>query len=67
MNVLVSFVVALVVVGLILYIVNNFFPLDPKVKHLINVVVWALLGLWGILLLLQFLGWSGPIGNVNLR
>lgn len=67
MNALVSFIIAIVVVGLILYIVNNFFPLDPKAKHLVNVVVWALLGLWGIIILLQFVGLAGPIGNFNVR
>ena len=36
---LISLVVTLIVIGVVLYLINNFIPMDEKIKQLVNVVV----------------------------
>lgn len=36
---LVSLIVTLIIVGVLLYLVNNFLPMDAKIKQLVNVLV----------------------------
>lgn len=46
MSTLVSIIIALLVVGLILWLVNKFAPFDKKIKTVINVIVIILLIIW---------------------
>lgn len=55
---LVSVVIVLIVVGVLLWAVNSFIPLDPKIKQILNVVVVIAVVVW---LLSLFL----PIGSLN--
>jgi len=43
---LIQLVVALVVVGVILWAVNNYIPMDAKIKQILNVVVVIAVILW---------------------
>lgn len=43
---LISLILVIVVVGLILWLVNSFIPMDPKVKSILNAVVIIVLVLW---------------------
>ena len=43
---LVSIIVALIVVGLLLWLVNTLIPLDEKIRQIINVVVVIAVVLW---------------------
>ncbi len=43
---LVAFVVIMVVVGLLLYVVNRYVPMDGKVKQVMNVAVVIAVVLW---------------------
>ena len=43
---LVSVVVALVVVGLLLRLVNNYIPMDARIKQILNIVVIIAVVLW---------------------
>lgn len=43
---LVSLIVVLVVVGVILYLINRFIPMDKKIKSILNIVVVILVILW---------------------
>ncbi len=57
---LVSIVVLLIVIGLLLYLVNNFIPMDPKIKQIMNVVVV-------IFVVLYLLGlFAGYVPNIRL-
>jgi hypothetical protein len=61
-----SIIIALVVVGIVLYCINAFVPMDPKVKMILNVVVILLLVVW----LLQAFGLIAyldriPVGRPN--
>jgi len=56
---LVSLVVALIVVGVLLWLINSYIPMDAKIKQIINVVVVIAVVLW---LISVFLG-----GLPNIR
>jgi hypothetical protein len=36
---LISLIITLIVVGVLLYIINAFIPMDAKIKQLLNIVV----------------------------
>jgi hypothetical protein len=54
-------IVFIVFVGLVLWLVNQYIPMDPKVKQILNVVVIIALVLW---LLGIFVGY-GPVGSLG--
>ena len=58
---LVELVVSLIVVGVILYCVNNFIPMDEKIKQILNVVVVIAVVFW----LLQVSGLLSHVGNIR--
>lgn len=60
---LISIVVALVVVGVILWLVNAYVPMDAKIKTILNIVVVIIVIIW----LLQVFGLLGSLGNIGIR
>ena len=60
---LISLVVMLLVVGLRLWLVNNYLPMDPRIKKIINVVVIVAVVLWVIGL---FVGGWGALPNIRI-
>lgn len=48
--------IVLVVVGLVLYLINRFIPMDPAIKVVIQVVVVLVLCLWLLRTFLPGLG-----------
>ena len=59
---LVSLVVALIVVGVLLYLVNNYIPMDSKIKQILNGVVIIVVVIW----LLQVFGLLGSLNNIRV-
>jgi hypothetical protein len=59
---LLNIVVVLVVVGLLLWLVNNYIPMDSKIRSILNVVVVIVVVLW----LLQAFGILGSLGGVRV-
>ena len=43
---LIQFVVVLIAVGVLLWLVNNYIPMDYKIKQILNVVVVIAVILW---------------------
>jgi hypothetical protein len=43
---LVQFVLTLIVVGFLLWLVNNFIPMDSKIKQILNTVVVVAVIVW---------------------
>lgn len=43
---MISLVVVLIVIGVLLYLVNSFIPMDGTIKRIINVVVLVCVVLW---------------------
>jgi hypothetical protein len=60
---LISLVIVLIVVGVLLWLVNTYIPMDPKIKNILNVVVVIVVVLW----LLQVFGVLGSLGQVRVR
>jgi hypothetical protein len=59
---LLSLIVVLIVVGVLLWLVNNYIPMDAKIKSILNIVVVILVVLW----LLQAFGLLGAIGGIRV-
>ena len=43
---LVNLIITLIVVGLLLWLVNNYIPMDSKIKSILNIVVVIAVILW---------------------
>lgn len=43
---IVQFVIILIAIGFLLWLVNNFIPMDRKIKQILNVVVIIAVVLW---------------------
>jgi hypothetical protein len=57
---LISLVITLIVVGVLLWLVNTYIPMDGKIKKILNIVVVILVVLW-LLSAFGILGHSGDI------
>ena len=60
---LIGVVLTLVVVGVLLWLLNNYVPMDSKIKTIINVVVVIVVVIW----LLQAFGILGSVYNLRIR
>lgn len=60
---LVQVVIVLVVVGILLGLVNNYMPMDGKIKSILNGVVVIAVVLW----LLQAFGLLGSLSSIKIR
>lgn len=59
---LITLIVVLVVVGVILWLVNTYIPMDAKIKQILNIVVIIVVVLW----LLSVFGILPDIGSVRI-
>jgi hypothetical protein len=59
---LVTIVVTLIVVGVLLWLVNTYIPMDGKIKKIINIVVVVVVILW----LLNAFGVLGHLRDVRV-
>jgi hypothetical protein len=59
---LLTLIIAIVVVGVVLWAVNSFIPMSPGIKKLLNIVVIAVLVIW----LLQQFGLFDALGTVHI-
>jgi hypothetical protein len=59
---LVTIVVTLIVVGVLLWLVNTYIPMDGKIKKILNIVVVVVVALW----LLNVFGLLDHIRNVRV-
>jgi hypothetical protein len=60
---LIGIVLTLVVVGVLLWLLNNYVPMDSKIKSIVNVVVVVVVVVW----LLQGFGVLGSLQNIRIR
>jgi hypothetical protein len=60
---LISLVVALVVVGFLLWLFNTYIPMNGAIKGLLNIVVVVGVAVW----LLQGFGIVGPLDHLQLN
>lgn len=59
---LISLIVTLIVVGVLLWLVNNYIPMDGKIRQILNVVVVVAVVVW----LLNGLGLMDSIRGVRV-
>jgi hypothetical protein len=59
---IVTVIVVLVVVGMLLWLINNYLPMDGKIKSILNVVVIIVVIIW----LLQAFGILGSLGGMRI-
>jgi hypothetical protein len=59
---LVSIILTLIVVGVLLWLVNSYIPMDSKIKTILNGVVVVAVVLW----LLQAFGVLGSLNSVHV-
>jgi hypothetical protein len=59
---IINLVITLIVVGLLLWLVNNYIPMDGKIKQILNVVVVIAVVIW----LLQAFGLIGSLGSIRI-
>lgn len=57
---LINLVIVLIVVGVLLWLVNTYIPMDGKIKQILNVAVVIIVVLW----LLQIL--VGPFPDIRI-
>jgi len=59
---LVNLVIALIVVGVVLYMINRYIPMASSIKTILNVVVVVAVGVW----VLQAVGLWGGISSFRV-
>jgi len=60
---LIGLVLTLVVVGVLLWLLNTYVPMDAKIKSIINIVVVIVVIIW----LLQAFGVLGSLQDIRIR
>lgn len=60
---LIGLLLTLMVVGILLWLLNNYVPMDGKIKSIINGVVVIVVVVW----LLQSFGVMGSLQNIRIR
>ena len=59
---LISLIITLIVVGVLLWLVNNYIPMDGKIKRILNIVVVVAVVVW----LLNILGLMDSLRNLRI-
>jgi hypothetical protein len=57
-----SLIITLIVIGILLWLVNTYIPMDAKIKNILNIVVVIIVILW----LLNVFGVLGYIGSASM-
>jgi hypothetical protein len=59
---MISLIITLIVIGVLLWLVNTYLPMDGKIKKIINVVVVICVVVW----LLSVFGVVGRAGDIRV-
>lgn len=59
---LINLVIVLIVVGVLLWLVNSYIPMDRKIKNILNIVVVIVVVIW----LLQVFGVLGSMDSIRI-
>jgi hypothetical protein len=59
---LINLVIVLIVVGVLLWLINTYLPMDGKIKSILNAVVVIVVVLW----LLQSFGVLGSLSGIKI-
>jgi hypothetical protein len=59
---LINLIIILILVGVLLWLVNTYIPMDRKIKNILNIVVVIGVVIW----LLQVFGVLGSLDNIRI-
>jgi hypothetical protein len=59
---MISLVITLIVIGVLLWLVNNYIPMDGKIKQILNIIVVICVVVW----LLSAFGVLGHTGDIQV-
>jgi hypothetical protein len=59
---LLTIVIVLIVVGVLLWLINAYIPMDRKIKNILNIVVVIAVVIW----LLKAFGLLGSMGSIKV-
>jgi hypothetical protein len=59
---LLSILIVLIIVGVLLYLVNNYIPMDRKIKSILNIIVLICVIIW----LLKAFGLLNSSGRIHI-
>ncbi|HUT41499.1 MAG TPA: Thivi_2564 family membrane protein [Gammaproteobacteria bacterium] len=59
---LINLVIILLVVGVLLWVVNTYIPMDRKIRNILNIVVVIVVVIW----LLQVFGVVGSLDSIRI-
>ena len=59
---LINLVIVLLVIGVLLWLVNTYIPMDRKIKNILNIVVVIVVVIW----LLQVFGILGSMDSIRI-
>lgn len=59
---LINLVITLIVVGVLLWLINRYIPMDGKIKNILNIVVVIVVVIW----LLQAFGVLGSLNGIHI-
>jgi len=59
---LINVIIVLIVVGVLLWLVNTYIPMDGKIKNILNAVVVIVVVIW----LLQAFGLMGSLNSLRI-
>jgi hypothetical protein len=60
---LLTICLVLIVVGVLLWLINTYIPMDRKIKNILNIVVVIVVVIW----LLQAFGLLGSLASVRVK
>ena len=60
---IINIIIILIGVGVLLWLVNNYIPMDGKIKSILNLVVVVVVAVW----LLQTFGVIGSLKAIQIR
>ena len=60
---LLDLIIVLVIVGIILWLINTYVPMDAKIKSVLNISVVVIVVLW----IVQSMGFLGTLQNIQVK
>jgi hypothetical protein len=59
---LISLIVVLVIIGVVMYLINAYIPMEANIKRLLNIAVIIFLVIW----MLSAFGLLGPLSTIRI-
>jgi hypothetical protein len=64
---MIGLIITLIVIGVLMWLVNTYIPMDANIKKILNVVVIILVVLWILSIFVDFGSLGGPLPRYHLN